>query len=224
LDERDNGFMKVVVFLGPSLSQQEAKEILNEAEYRPPAGRGDIIRAANDGADAIGLIDGVFYQQAAVSHREILYAIKKGITVIGGSSMGAIRASELDEYGMVGVGKIYKWYKKGTINSDDEVALAFNPETLAPITEPLVNIRATLEGLLKRKEVSEEEGEITLKAAKTIPFQLRNFQRIVQRAMMDGLDKERGRIILDKMKAERVDQKRLDAIEALNKLKELLST
>jgi hypothetical protein len=216
--------MKVVVFLGPSLSHQEANAILGGAEYRLPAGRGDIVGAANDGADAIGLIDGVFYQHAAVSHREILYAIKEGITVVGGSSMGALRASELDVYGMIGVGKIYKWYKDGTINSDDEVALAFNPETLAPISEPLVNIRATLEGLLKRKYVGEEEGEIILRAAKAVPFQLRNYQRIFQRAMVIGLDKARGRILLDRMKEKRVDQKRLDAIEVLNKLKELCPT
>jgi len=221
---RDGCSMKVVVFLGPSLSHQEARKILNEAEYRQPAGRGDVVRATNDGADAIGLIDGVFYQQAAVSHREILYAIKKGITVMGGSSMGALRASELDGYGMVGVGKIYNWYKEGAINSDDEVALVFNPETLAPITEPLVNIRATLEGLLKRRAVDEEECETILKAARAVPFQLRNYQRIVQRAIIDGLDRGRGRIVLDSMMAERVDQKRLDAIEVLKKLKELFST
>jgi hypothetical protein len=221
---RDGCSMKVVVFLGPSLSHQEARKILNEAEYRQPAGRGDVIRAANDGADAIGLIDGVFYQQAAVSHREILYAIKKGITVMGGSSMGALRASELDGYGMVGVGKIYNWYKEGAINSDDEVALVFNPETLAPISEPLVNIRATLEKLLKRRAVDEEECETILKAARAVPFHLRNYQRIVQRAIIDGLDRGRGRIVLDSMMAERVDQKRLDAIEVLKKLKELFST
>ncbi|MDD1764554.1 MAG: TfuA-related McrA-glycine thioamidation protein [Candidatus Methanomethyliaceae archaeon] len=216
--------MKVVVFLGPSVSHQEAREILSEAEYRQPAGRGDVVRAANDGADAIGLIDGVFYQQAAVSHREILYAIKKGVTVMGGSSMGALRASELDGYGMVGVGKIYRWYKEGVINSDDEVALVFNPVTFAPITEPLVNIRATLEGLLKRQAVDDEECEMVLKAARAVPFQLRNFQRIVQRAVIDGLDRGRAGIVLDSMMAERVDQKRLDAIEVLKKLKELFST
>ena len=221
---RDGYSMKVVVFLGPSLSHQEAREILSEAEYRQPAGRGDIVRAANDGADAIGLIDGVFYQQAAVSHREILYAIKKGITVMGGSSMGALRASELDGYGMVGVGKIYRWYKEGTINSDDEVALVFNPETLAPITEPLVNIRATLEGLLKRQAVDDKECEMILKAARAVPFQLRNFQRIAQRAVIDGLDRGRAGIVLDSMMSERVDQKRLDAIEVLKKLKELFYT
>lgn len=221
---RDGCSMKVVVFLGPSLSHQEAREILSEAEYRQPAGRGDVVRAANDGADAIGLIDGVFYQQAAVSHREILYAIKKGVTVMGGSSMGALRASELDGYGMVGVGKVYGWYKEGVINSDDEVALVFNPVTFTPITEPLVNIRATLEGLLERRIVDDEEYERILKAGRAVPFQLRNFQRIVQRAIIDGLDRGRAGIVLDSMMAERVDQKRLDAIEVLKKLKELFFT
>jgi hypothetical protein len=216
--------MKVVVFLGPSVSYQKAKEILNMAEYRPPAGRGDIVKAANDGAEAIGLIDGVFYQQAAVSHREILYAIKKGVIVIGGSSMGALRASELDGYGMVGVGKIYKWYKEGQINSDDEVALAFNPETLEPISEPLVNIRATLGNLFKKQKVDKDEYERILGAARATPFQFRNFQRIVQRAIIEGLNKERGRILLYYMMTEHIDQKNLDAIEVLKKLKELISS
>jgi hypothetical protein len=216
--------MKVVVFLGPSVSYQKAKEILNMAEYRPPAGRGDIVKAANDGAEAIGLIDGVFYQQAAVSHREILYAIKKGVIVIGGSSMGALRASELDGYGMVGVGKIYKWYKEGQINSDDEVALAFNPETLEPISEPLVNIRATLGNLFKKQKVDKDEYERILGAARATPFQFRNFQKIVQRAIIEGLNKERGRILLYYMMTEHIDQKNLDAIEVLKKLKELISS
>ena len=77
------------------------------AEYRPPAKRGDILAAVADGADIIGLIDGVFHQDCAVAHREILAAVKKGIKVVGASSMGALRAAEMDTLGMTGVGKIY---------------------------------------------------------------------------------------------------------------------
>jgi hypothetical protein len=104
---------KVVVFLGPSLDVETAKGIL-DAEYKPPAARGDIFMAVKEGARIIGLIDGVFFQACAIAHREILYALENGVKVIGASSMGALRASELDLYGMEGVGTIYTQYKNGS--------------------------------------------------------------------------------------------------------------
>ena len=119
---------KIIVFLGPSLEQSAAEKIL-PAEYRPPAKRGDLLAAARDGATIIGLIDGVFHQESAVAHREILAAIKHGITVIGASSMGALRAAEMDTLGMVGIGEIYRMYKSGELESDDEVALVFDPSS-----------------------------------------------------------------------------------------------
>jgi hypothetical protein len=51
---------ELVVFLGPSLEAETARKIL-DAEYRPPASRGDIFRAVVEGAKIIGLIDGVFF-------------------------------------------------------------------------------------------------------------------------------------------------------------------
>ncbi len=64
-----------------------------------------------------------------------------GVTVVGGCSMGALRASELDTYGMIGVGRIYRWYRDGVAESDDEVAVTFHPDTLEPLSVPLVNMR-----------------------------------------------------------------------------------
>jgi hypothetical protein len=214
--------MMVVVFLGPSLPHSEAKAILGEAEYRLPAGRGDIVEAVDEGATIIGLIDGVFYQRAAVAHREILYAFEKGVKVVGGSSMGALRASEMDSFGMVGVGLIYRWYKDGVINSDDEVALAFHPDTLVALSEPLVNIRATLAKLAEKGEATKGEAEILLEAAHETPFQLRNYMRIVQKAIEMGLDRSRSQTLIRVLKDERVDQKRLDAVDTLVKIKQLM--
>ena len=114
---------KIIVFLGPSLDLHDSGEIL-AAEYQPPAKRGDLL-AAGDGATIIGLIDGVFHQECAVAHREILAAVKKGVRVVGSSSMGALRAAEMDTLGMVGIGEIYRMYKSGELESDDEVALVF---------------------------------------------------------------------------------------------------
>src|SRR5512137_1082988 len=113
---------KIVVFLGPSLPIEKAYQIL-QAEYRSPAKRGDIFRASEEGAEIICLIDGVFFQECSVAHKEVIYALEAGAKVLGASSMGALRASELDVYGMEGVGAIYKAYKSGQLVSDDEVAL-----------------------------------------------------------------------------------------------------
>ncbi len=212
--------MKIIVFLGPSLPKEEALKILPLVDYRPPAGRGDILKAIEDGAKIIGLIDGVFYHRVTVSPREIINAIEKGIIVIGGASIGALRACELDNYGMIGIGKIYKWYKEGKINADDEVAVAYHPITYQPISEALVNIRATLDYLLSKSKISEEEAKIILKIAKEIPFYLRNYNRIIQRSIPE-LGIERAKEIFEIIRLERVDQKREDAIEVLKKIKEI---
>ena len=96
---------KIIVFLGPSLDRTTAAQIL-AAEYREPAKRGDILLAVESGATVICLIDGVFHQDSAVGHREILHALKHGVRVIGASSMGALRAAEMDTFGMEGIGEI----------------------------------------------------------------------------------------------------------------------
>ncbi|MCX8170299.1 MAG: TfuA-related McrA-glycine thioamidation protein [Candidatus Methanomethyliaceae archaeon] len=212
--------MKITIFLGPSLPLSDAKGILL-ADYRPPAGRGDIIRAVDDGANIIGLIDGVFYQRAVVSHREILSAIKNGVIVVGGASIGAIRACELDVYGMIGVGEIYRWYKEGKIIGDDEVAVAFHPITFQPISEALVNIRATLNFLIKMKKISEEEYEIIIRIAKEIPFYLRNYNRILQKAIPE-LGNRRVRELEELIKYNKIDQKRLDSMDVLKKIKSII--
>ncbi len=134
---------RIIVFLGPSLDRESAEKIL-PADYRPPAKRGDLLRAVEDGAAIIGLIDGVFHQESAVAHREILTAMKKGVRVIGASSMGALRAAEMDTLGMTGIGEVYRMYKSGELESDDEVALVFDPVSGYSLSEPLINIRFTL--------------------------------------------------------------------------------
>ena len=85
--------MKSIIFLGPSLPVEEARQIL-DAIYLPPAGQTDMLTATvNCQPDVIGLIDGVFLQSLSVWHKEILYALDRGILVYGSSSMGAIRAA-----------------------------------------------------------------------------------------------------------------------------------
>ncbi|WNY26721.1 TfuA-like protein [Methanolapillus ohkumae] len=141
---------KAIVFLGPTLDLKEAKacfleSVLPFVSFLPPASRGDVEKVVKDGAGFICLIDGVFFEQCAVGHREILHAIQEGVFVMGASSMGALRASEMESFGMIGIGTVYSLYKKKIIESDDEVAVVCDPFSNAPISDALVNIRATLD-------------------------------------------------------------------------------
>jgi hypothetical protein len=150
---------KVLVYLGPSLSLAKAREILPGATYRPPAKQGDILSdVVNLEPTHIILVDGEFRQNLSPWHKEIVYALQfPGVkAVYGSSSMGALRASELDFVGMIGVGTVYKWYRDRITEDDSEVALSYTsrarislkdgpiPEEAIyfPLTVPLCDIRA----------------------------------------------------------------------------------
>src|SRR5512133_1832377 len=165
---------RIIVFLGPSLEREAAEKIL-PAEYLPPAKRGDLLRAAQDGAEIIGLVDGVFHQESAVAHREILAAVKKGVRVVGASSMGALRAAEMDTLGMTGIGEVYRMYKSGELISDDEVALVFDPETGISLSEPLVNIRFTLREAERQGIISAQDHAALFAAAQSVFYPQRTY-------------------------------------------------
>jgi TfuA protein len=204
---------QIIVFLGPSLDLDAAGRILH-AGYRPPAKRGDLLRAVEDGAAIIGLIDGVFHQESAVAHREILAAVKKGVKVVGASSMGALRAAEMDTLGMVGIGEIYRMYKSGELVSDDEVALVFDPVSGYSLSEPLINIRFTLRKAVDESVVTAAEHETLLAAARSVFYPQRTYARIVAEAG-PTLGRETGERFLAWAGEHACDQKRQDAIEAL---------
>jgi hypothetical protein len=128
-----------IAFLGPSLPAAEARGFT----VLPPAQQGDVWRALRRRPSAIALIDGVFESRPSVWHHEILDALDSGVAVFGGASMGALRAAELRTFGMVGVGRIFRWYRDGDVIDDAEVALlhADAEHAWRQLTVPLVNIR-----------------------------------------------------------------------------------
>ena len=142
--------MTVVVFTGPTLRQAEAEARLGGIVL-PPARQGDIWRAVHAHKPvAIGLIDGVFFHEPAVWHREILWAMAEGVHVFGAASMGALRAAELAPFGMQGVGRVFEALRDGLwpgfaepFEDDDEVAVIHAPAELghAPLSDAMVDLR-----------------------------------------------------------------------------------
>jgi hypothetical protein len=209
---------RIIIFTGPSLHPEEARKIL-DADYRPPVGRDDILLALMDKPEIIGVIDGVFHQRPAVSHKELLKALESGVKVVGGSSMGALRASELDDMGMIGVGKVYKAYKSGEIESDDDVAVVFNPETKKQHSEALISMnynfkKACEEGLISQEDLIELNN-----TAKTIFYPKRTYRSVI---MNSNLDTDKKDNLMKYIREKGVDIKREDALLVLKYIKENL--
>jgi hypothetical protein len=212
----------VIIFLGPSLDRAFAEGIV-PASYRPPVKRGDVLQAIEDGAKIIGIIDGVFFQDCAVAHREILRALKEGIRVIGASSMGALRAAELDGHGMEGIGDVYRMYRSGTLVSDDEVALIYDPVSFTPLSEPLVNIRHNLGRAVEKGIISRETEQALIGHTHRIYFPRRTYRCICTSARGSAPDEEIDRFLIF-VESEGEDLKRKDAILALKRIGEILTS
>ncbi|HPP77351.1 TfuA-related McrA-glycine thioamidation protein [Methanospirillum sp.] len=201
----------VIIFLGPSLPVPDAVKILS-AQYRPPVRRVDLPDVIRVHPRVVGIIDGVFFEDAAVGHREVLEVIKNGIVVVGASSMGALRAAELEPFGMIGIGEVFRMYRDGEVESDDEVALMCDPVTHMALSEALVNIRVTLRHGIETGFFTKDEADLIINTGRSLWYPDRSWSRIVKSC---NFDPERTQAILNWIVQHRIDQKREDAIAAL---------
>jgi hypothetical protein len=181
-----------IVFTGPTLSAEAASAYLPDAIVLPPARQGDLWRAIRSHHPAvIALIDGVFLHEPSVWHREILWALSKGVHVFGGASMGALRASELARFGMRGVGRIFEAYRDGLwpgfigpFEDDDEVAVIYTPVELGAValSDALVDVRDTLLAA-EAAGIIDYLARISLfEAMRSLPFPKRSFAKLLAAA------------------------------------------
>jgi len=206
----------MIVFAGPSLAGIEGA-IPSGIECRPPARQGDVYLATLEDPRAIGIVDGLFEGAPSVWHKEILWALSQGIPVLGAASMGALRAAELDLFGMIGVGEIYEGYRDGVLEDDDEVALLHAPEEMghAPLSVAMVNVRATCDAARRNGVVTAGRRDHLVKIAKSIFYKDRTWARILE-AVADGENVRRFEAWLDD---NYVDQKQRDALELIERMR-----
>lgn len=210
---------EAIVFLGPTLSVAEARAHL-DALYLPPAGQGDLVRAVLEHAPSlIAIIDGEFAQRPAVRHKEILWAIARGVSVYGASSMGAIRAAELNDFGMVGHGFVFRWYRRTKFADDADVAVAMAPPEFGSraLTEALIDIRLTLKRAERDGTITRELRVSLEQAARSLHFSERTYGNIFSLVENnnDKFEIEKLRIRLMQGIA---GQKKVDAIELLRSI------
>lgn len=215
--------MDAVVFLGPTLPAGQAREVL-DASYLPPAAQGDVLRAAHRRPLAIGIVDGYFQAVPTVWHKEILWAMCQGVHVLGAASMGALRAAELERYGMRGVGTVFDAYRSGEVEDDDEVAVVHGPAEAGypTFSDAMVNIRATLERARAADIIRPATRAALERIAKDIPYRDRRYSEVVRRGRAAAVPAAELDAFAAWWPSGAVDQKRLDALAMLREMRDLL--
>jgi len=214
--------MSVFVFLGPSLPLSEAQACL-DAVYLPPISMGDLYTLVATRArpgDHVGIIDGLFEQVPAVWHKEILYALSRGIHVYGASSMGALRAAELHTFGMRGVGRIFEAFRDLVLESDDEVVVSHADAASGyrSLSTALVSIRFGLEEMVQSGAITPSLGEQLIAAVAGLPYSRRTWAAVIKAAAELGASADCIARIRDH--AGRPDAKAQDAAALLRLLRE----
>lgn len=207
----------MIAFAGPSLTAAD-RAAHPEVEWRPPAEAGDMLRLRAQEGDVVCLIDGYFDHRPSVRHKELMLLLSKGIGILGSSSIGALRAAEMDSFGLVGVGAIYRAYAGKRLWADDEVALVHAPEKWdwRALSLPLVDCRANLHQGLRSGFLTVEEARQGLRAARAIHYVDRDWQRLLG---ITSIPRPRQQQILQWVESLDLSQKRLDALACLDAAK-----
>jgi hypothetical protein len=214
---------ELVVFAGPTIDAAQVCGVLGgDAVVLGPARQGDVMRARRLGARVIAVIDGYFQSVPAVWHKEILWAMADGAHVVGAASMGALRAAELHSFGMVGVGRIFEWFRDGVLVRDDEVAVAHASAEAGyrTLSEAMVNIRATVAAAVDAGALDHSEAGAVLADAAARFYPDRHWA-----GLRDGVAERAGAAAAARLddfvrNGGRVDQKRADASALLELLRD----
>ncbi|QNK82121.1 TfuA-like protein [Nakamurella sp. PAMC28650] len=215
--------MTIVVYLGPTMSWTDAGQILPAAIFLPPAAQSDIISVVDDlSPTGILLVDGLFTQQLSVWHKEILYALERGVAVYGSSSMGALRVAETAVFGARGFGEIFDAYLSGELTDDDEVTVmhASSDDGFRSLSDAMVNIRATLRLAREQAVINAGQHEMLIGLAKNRFYPERSYAALLYDAAGTDLPADTLAALGSFVRTRAVDQKRVDAIAMLGHVAE----
>lgn len=216
---------EIFVFVGPTLPASEVHAVLPEAAVLPPVRRGDVARLIRENATpgVIGLVDGLFGSVPSVNHKELLFALSEGWTVFGASSMGALRAAELWRFGMQGVGEIFRRYRDGVWDSDDEVAVSheLRDSGYRSSSTSLANIRIALQNMRQQRLISgDAETQLVALAQKRF-YAERSWPLLLRDASEAESLRHTVATVRRYLDTAQPDAKRHDALEMLEQLRAL---
>jgi len=124
---------------------------------------------------------------------------------------------ELAPYGMVGLGRVHRWYATGHIERDDEVAVAVDPTSGRPLSDALVSMRVAFEEAAARELIDEATAARAVAFAASLHFADRTYHRVVHE-LSPPLRRPRRRALLEFLRHEVPDVKAADAVTLLRRL------
>ena len=215
---------EIYVFLGPALAEKDARAEL-DAVYLPPVTTGDVYRLWRRRPRAVGIVDGYFDCVPAVWHKEIMWMMERGVHVFGGAGLGALRAAELDSFGMRGVGWVYQAFREGTLDRDDEVAVrhATADDGYRPLTESMVNIRRTLQAAERHGIISAATHGTLVAAGTALFYPERTWPELLRAAAAARADAAELDALRRWLPAGRIDQQAADAVAMLREIRGFLA-
>jgi hypothetical protein len=216
--------MTSYIFSGPSLPPSLASQSPG-ITWLPPVQQGDVYKAARMRPAMIGIVDGNFETVATVWHKEILWAMAEGVHVYGAASIGALRAAELADFGMQGVGSIFRHFQMAPLADDSEIAVLHGPAELdyVPVTEAMINVRATVAKALQLQVVAPSLATTLIEVAKSLFYKRRTYEAMLDRANELGASHDALHRFARWLEHGQVDQKRQDALDLLKVMSDHLS-
>jgi len=180
--------MKILIFAGPTISAQEILPHLDAIVLPPPA-QGDILSSLDTyRPQAMGIIDTAFPRSAWVS--EVHYALRSGVAVYGAGAQGALRAVELQAYGMKGCGRVYADFASGKV-SEDAAVLTWHTERdgrLVKVSESQVNVMATLHAAQNQGLLDQSAFHRAVQRSGQLHWQERTWDRILCPEFFSGVE------------------------------------
>jgi len=159
---------KILAFTGGSLPPAD-RSTGEDIVYVAPAEQGDMIATVLEGFETALIMDGYFYTKFPCTPFEVMLAMEEGVNVFGASSIGALRAVELDRYGMNGMGYVYEYLKASDVKPYHIVAQTYT-EGDAQLTVPLVQLISFLESAVRDGVIGQDEFRTCFHAAESIHF------------------------------------------------------
>lgn len=211
--------MSSYVFAGSTLDSADVSGF-GDLTFLPPVEQGNIYALLESGPTAIGIVDGRFHDVPSVWHKEILWALHRGVRVYGAGGMGALRAAELHRFGMRGIGWVFESFRDGTLEDNDEVAVGGRGAAFPPASEPMVDIRRTLEAACAAGVISDATRVSLTSMAKNLYYPSRNYGALVQAGRNGAVPAGELLAFESWLPGNKVDQLKQDALEMLATMSE----
>lgn len=211
--------MKIKIYSGLSVKRETVRKVLPGAVFCGPVARGDLYSDIHDKTNVIGIVDGKFMQSLAVSPTEIMDALRCGIRVYGASSIGALRAVEMRNHGMIGCGEIYRHVLSQAYFRDDQLGLIFYDSSNRRPNLPHIDLLFSVTKAVEQKKLDRSLAQLILKSYEQIYFADRNWFELERKLMVKRPSVHWSKI-LKNLSVSVPYQKTLDASEMLFQIRD----